>query len=206
MIFKSKLMTAILFSMAAISSHAAPFSNGVFNNTKINNSYLQLEIGSKEISPWEVTKGNVDLINTYWTNDQNEYSLDMIGADTTIGEISQTFDTEPNTKYEVSFRMSGNPDGGNSLKTLDVSMIGTSVDTLHYEYDTKQNKTVRNNMNWQSHSFEFVASESKATIIFKGNSSTGFQDAFGAAISRVEIKKVDGGTSKPEECCCKCCK
>ena len=69
--------------------------------------------------PWTVG-GSVDVIGGYWQAPAGTTgSVDLDGN--FPGSVSQTF-TAPAGTYLLSFALSGNPDGGSSLKQVEVSV------------------------------------------------------------------------------------
>jgi len=204
-IFKSKLMTAMLCSIITTSSQAAPFANGGFDDKSFSGEYLELKAGNEMLSPWKITKESIDIIGTHWKSDQGNQSLDLVGSsNSTLGEISQTFDTTPNKKYLVKFKMSGNPVGGEAVKVIDVSVKNSDIDLLHYEYNILENKTTKEDMKWREHSFTFTAQGTSATLVFTGSAKSGARTNFGPALDSVSVTEVKGNGSDCC-CCCKCC-
>jgi len=93
--------------------------------------FEQLNAGDISLDGWTVDSGSVDWIGTYWVAQDGSKSIDMSGTD--AGAISQTFATTIGNTYTVSFYLSGNPAGPPTVKTLDVSATGGTVD--HFTFD-----------------------------------------------------------------------
>ena len=161
---------------------AASFTNGSFETSSVTpGAFTTLTaVDSATLSPWTVTSGNIDLIGSYWNASNGTQSLDMNG--TTNGSISQQFDTTPGYTYVVKFDLSGNPDGGPTVKTMDVTAGGT---TSSYSYDTVANGTTRQNMNWKPQTFTFKASSNATALTF--TSTTGISSSFGPALDNVTV-------------------
>ena len=98
------------------------------------------------------------------------------------GGIEQTFSTTPNTSYTISFDMSGNPDGGPTIKTLSVLADGQSAD---FTYDITG--ITRGNMGYVNNTWTFTADDTSATLQFISlNSSANY----GPVIDNVSVNAV----------------
>jgi choice-of-anchor C domain-containing protein len=127
---------------------------------------------------WSIDSGSVDLINAYWTPASGAYSLDLNGNGP--GTISQSFATQVNQTYLVSFAMAGNPDGGSNK-----SIFATVTAPNTYTFDiTGVDKA---NMGWVTHTFTFVATSTSSTLSFVGNVDN---SAYGAALDDVSVTAV----------------
>jgi choice-of-anchor C domain-containing protein len=142
--------------------------------------FEQLNAGDTGPDGWTVDSGSVDWIGTYWPAQEGSMSIDMSGAD--AGAISQTFDTTIGNTYTVSFFLSGNPAGGPTLKTLDVSATGGTVN--HYTFDNTTSTLA--NMNWTAESYTFFATTSSTTLSFASTTA----GAFGPAIDNVTVAET----------------
>lgn len=207
MIFKSKLIAAMLFSVIAISSQAATFSNGGFDNVSTNQASEQYEAGSNIIAPWVITKGNIDIVGTYWTPQAGTTSIDLIGKGS-IGEISQTFDTVAGKEYLVEFYVSGNPWPAAKLdkEFLEVRVVSNDSVIVKNNYTAvKSTNTSKVTMNWEKKSFKFIANSTSTTILFTGTSTQQYANNSGPVLDSVSIVKV-GSEDEKCECSCECCK
>src|SRR5205823_13165115 len=54
------------------------------------NGFLSVDVDSKEIKGWVVTRGQIDYIGSYWQNADGKRSLDLHGSPG-FGGIKQTF-------------------------------------------------------------------------------------------------------------------
>lgn len=200
----NKYIVGLLLSVTALMSNSAPFSNGGFDDNPSSSDYLQLEIGSERIAPWQITKGNIELIGGYWQHDSGKNSIDLIGTSTNIGEISQTFDTEQGKRYKVKFSLSGNPYCSSpKIKYLDVRVLNSNIEPLIYAYDISEHKNSLSNMKWQQKEFTFVANEDSATIIFNGSHDPAMISNCGPALDSVSVTLMDE-SDECEECCKRC--
>ncbi len=59
---------------------------------------------------WCIGQGNIDLVESAWVPAEGRQSLDLNGD--APGSIFQDLLTVPGLRYDLSFRLSGNPDGG----------------------------------------------------------------------------------------------
>src|SRR5262249_55429807 len=88
------------------------------------NAFVTLQKGSTDIKGWEVTRGDIDHISTYWPAAEGNRSLDMNGIGP--GGIAQTFKTVKGRKYRVTFSMAANPDAAGEKKLV-VSAAGKTA-------------------------------------------------------------------------------
>ncbi len=189
---------AVVASVAlAGSALAAGFTNGSFESgTFVNggSGFETLAAGTANagaITGWTVTAGSVDWISTYWTAEDDSMSLDMNGSPpgSTVGSISQTFDTSPNSTYAVQFYLAGNPMCGPATKTLWVSATGTSAASYSF---TNTSATTTTNMGWVSEEYSFTATASSTTLVFAadpGNTSN-----CGPALDNVTVTLLTSAT------------
>ena len=179
MITRTALATLLALS-AASAAHAGPFVNGGFEqNSYSGNGFETLGAGDTSITGWTVGGAGIDLINTYWVPAEGSFSLDLSGLN--AGSISQTFDTTVGAGYSVTFDMAGNTDGGNAIKTMDVSAAG---DVGLYSFDTTGKSDT--NMGWTLETFFFIATSTSTTLSFtslEGN-------PYGPALDNVMVQDI----------------
>lgn len=166
---------------------ATSVSNGSFENGSNPGVFTTVSAGQTNITDWNVVSGTVDYIGTYWQASNGTRSIDMDGND--AGTISQTLATTPGATYTVTFDMSGNPDGGPVVKTMDVS-AGTTTQSFSFD-TTGISKTA---MGWVGKSFTFTTTSANTTLTF-ASTTPGF---YGAALDNVAITQTLPGTK--EEC------
>src|SRR5437879_8479614 len=109
-------MKRILSALCALGfagvAFAAPFQNGSFEIGAPSTCGAGdgLLAGSSAIPGWTISVGNVDWTTACnWTASEGTHSLDLVGGNTNIGGVAQTFDTVPGATYQVSFDLAGNP-------------------------------------------------------------------------------------------------
>ncbi len=120
----------------------APLSPGNFTTYTSGQSF----------GPWTVTSGSVDLIGNYWQAPTlGGGSVDLAGGD--AGAIRQDF-TAAMGRYQVSFLLSGNPDGGNSVKNMIASLSG--IDHA-FTFDTTASRRTAWVMCWKPSSSSAMA-------------------------------------------------
>ncbi|WP_348696938.1 choice-of-anchor C family protein [Duganella fentianensis] len=171
---------ALLTPMA----QAAGISNGGFESSNYSGQFDTVSAGGS-LGAWNVVSGSVDLINTYWTNSEGHYSLDLNG--TQAGSIQQAFATVVGQTYTVSFDVAGNANGGGNTKILSMG-AGSYVGALFIDTTGKSNT----NMGWTTKSFDFVANSSTSILSFSGFAGNG---AYGVALDNV---KVTAAVPEPE--------
>ena len=133
------------------------------------------------IGAWTVTGGSVDLINGYWSQPAaGSYSIDLDGN--SPGTISQNLNLGVGN-YVLTFALAGNPDGGDSVKSVDVSIDGI---TRSFTFDTAGQHT--NNMGWITESISFQSTAAAATTLSFTSQDAG--GPYGAAIGNVNLLAV----------------
>jgi choice-of-anchor C domain-containing protein len=150
----AKLFGAVAVLVAAL---AAPnvasagvnyVSDGDFSSPWGGGSFVTYGGGSW-IGPWLVTGASVDLIGGYWQSPTpGGGSVDLDGD--SPGGVSQWLDLTAGS-YRLSFYLSGNPDGGDPTKIVDVS-IGAINDPL-FTYTTGSNSHGDMKYIWETFSF-----------------------------------------------------
>ncbi len=169
----------VIIGLSSVSM-AAPFQNGSFEEGPANiNNFITLgAIDDTSLPGWTVSEGSIDLIGTYWVAADGDRSIDLNGGGP--GAISQEFDTEPGTVYQVLFDMAGNPAGsGPDLKVL---VVSADSETAEYEFDSAS--ATLDEMGWTEMRFVFQASGDLTTLEF---ASTSPDDPYGPALDNVRV-------------------
>jgi choice-of-anchor C domain-containing protein len=186
-----RLASAIVFLAAASPASAGVniLTNGSFElGTYPGGVFAELGAGATNITGWSIGGGGVDWIGSYWQPADGARSLDLNRL--SAGSVSQTFSTVVGQQYEVSFYLSGNPDGGPALKTIEVAVNG-NLQTFSYTTGTN----TRPNMLWAPASFTFFADGTTETLTFLSTTTgfsgnAGFPGAFGPALDNVAVSAV----------------
>ncbi len=101
----------------------------------------------KPMGGWTVYHGSVDLVHKYWsTPPGGGYSVDLDGN--SPGWLGQQVDFTHAGKYSISFYLSANPDGGQTPKSVEVS-IGDQTQ------DFTITPGVGHNLTWTKEYFQF---------------------------------------------------
>jgi choice-of-anchor C domain-containing protein len=165
-----------LMSAASQASAATTFTDGDFTTPSGGATFTTFNGGS--FGPWNVT-GSVDLIGGYWqAPTAGGGSVDLDGN--SPGAISQTFTAAPG-QYQLSFFLSGNPDGGAGVKTVDVSAGGSSQ---VFTFDTGSNS--RASMDYVQKTLDFISTGS-TTLTF---TSQDVNSPFGPVVGGVSVTAV----------------
>lgn len=174
------LLAALTLPVLALSAPAQAnlVSNGNFSSACP--SFCTYYAGDARIFDWTITSGSVDVDNTpTQAPPGGGYSVDLAGF--SQGAISTTFASIVGQAYRVTFAVSGNPDGGGSLKLGTVSAAGLSQD---FSYDTVLNHTTRQSMNYLSQSFAFIANDTLTTLAFSSRDTNPY---WGIMIGNVDV-------------------
>lgn len=173
-------LCGLLFSVASYGATVS-IENGSFEQPgTFTGTYQSLPAGSSVISGWTIGGAGVDLIGTYWSASDDDYSVDMNGANP--GSLSQNVENlQVGEEYQITFDMAGNPDNGPVAKQLLVS-IGTDSETFQFDTTGK----TRANMGWEQRIFTFVADNTMNVLSFTGIGA----GAWGAALDNISIVQI----------------
>jgi choice-of-anchor C domain-containing protein len=133
--------------------------------------FLILVAGSRQIVGWQVTKSTIDYKCGYFVTPAGTRSIDLDGTPGP-GAIAQTFVTIPGRRYEVSFYMSGNPEGNPYISSeYRVKVMGVRAANDHgvFYFDTTGH--TRDNMGWRHEVWSFTAVAETTTLEFLSLSS-----------------------------------
>jgi len=135
------------------------------------------------ISGWTIL-GEVDYYGTYWQPAEGLRSVELVGGPKSVpgwSGVWQTIATVPGWRHEVTFYLSGNPDGGPPIKSLVVEAAGQ---TGTFNFDTTLIARP-NSMGWVTRTWDFVAAGATTTLVFRTQDSD-----FGPAIDNVSVAAI----------------
>jgi choice-of-anchor C domain-containing protein len=175
-------LTILIFSTSPVQANV--IANPSFEIGTDPGSFTTVFAGNTNITNWTVNSGSVDYIGSYWQAADGNRSVDMDGN--SAGVMSQVINgLSLSSSYYVIFSMAGNPDGGPTIKTLQVDIGPYSgqftFDTTGYD---------KNNMGWVNKSFSFTPTASTQTLTFT-SLDAGY---YGAAIDNVRMVAPLPGT------------
>ena len=177
--------------LAAAAATAAPsmaanlIQNGGFDggSAGLNGGFSTRAVGSTFAGFWTVDTANIEWISGYWqSSDGDGYSVDLNG-NSGAGAVKQTVATTIGELYRLTFDLSKNPDGGSVPRDMFLEITG--VLQQPYAFSTPNTSA---NMNWAAQSFDFVATSTSTTVLFRGSASGGC--CFGPAIDNVALNAV----------------
>jgi len=150
---KVKLLVCFVLLLAGVmpSANAAIIFLDGFNHTSTPPIYTFVPNGGTINGVWTAGGAGVDWIGTYWTAFEGNGSLDM--SSTGAGSVSTTLPTVAGQIYDLTFYMSGNPDGGDTIKDLQVT-----VGNLNANYTFDITGISKTNMAWILKTGTFIAS------------------------------------------------
>jgi choice-of-anchor C domain-containing protein len=186
-------LLAFAFLVVSTAAAQAQLTNGSFSNNSCpapNDGVVKLARGITCISGWTIGDGTTDpgagivqLISTYW-QEPGGTSLSIALNGTSPGSISQTLNTQPGTTYTVTFALSGDPQGGNPVKTLLVTGPGAPANTSQvYTYDTSAAGNTLSIMEYLYQTFSFTATGTSSTITFASEVA----GSYGPVIGNISI-------------------
>ena len=167
---------------ATRSAHAAGTGlacNGSFETPVVAPPWQNFTAGHT-IGCWTVGAGNVDLLHSNTAADGVQYvDLDGTNAD---GEVHQSIATTAHAVYTISFKLSGNPAGAPTVKTVVVTFAAT---TKTFQFSTVG--VTANALKWQTIAFDAPAIASQTTLSIKSTDPANGHNSFGAFIDAVSI-------------------
>lgn len=177
----------VAVKLATLSSSAAVnlIFNGGFESSVITSRWLTLSAGSSTLTGWTISSGSIEILNnSYWQPSEGFQSVDTSGNSS--GKIQQTIVTVPGSTYRLTFDLAGNPDGGPTIKTLQVGLNSSAqiftFDTTGVSYD---------DMKWSARSWDFTATSSSTLLSFQNIGST----PYGTAIDNVSLVVIPEPTA-----------
>jgi hypothetical protein len=197
-------------------SRAAAFTNGSFEMGQANiNPFVTVNAtNTTAITGWTVYYGSIDYVGNYWQAANGDRSVDLNGN--APGGIAQQFDVTALNIYQLSFQLSGNPDGfGNTVgatgaMTLTVyACSGLFVNLFQmnqgapmncdsngatFSYDTTAQANTKANMKYVTESLKFTPSMPKETLFIV---STTQNSPYGPVIDNLVLTDL-GDSSLPE--------
>ena len=181
---------SIVAAVAAVAvpsgAMAAGFVNGSFETGTSPGLSSELGTGSTAITGWAVSSGSVDYIDGLWFASNGTRSIDLAGS--SLGALSQTFDTIAGQAYRVTFDLSKNPFGGSVPRQVLVSAGGSSQT---YGFSASNTST---NMQWAAQTFLFNASGISTTLTFAALND----GPYGPALDNVAVTTVGSVAAVPE--------
>lgn len=170
---------------AAPSMAANLIQNGGFDGGQagLNNGFSTPGVGVTFAGFWTVDTANIDWISGYWqSSDADGYSVDLNG-NSGAGAVKQTVATTIGDLYRLTFDLSKNTDGGTVPRDMFLEITGVAQQP--YAFSTPN---TRANMHWAAQSFDFIATSTSTTVLFRGSASGG--SFFGPAIDNVALNAV----------------
>jgi choice-of-anchor C domain-containing protein len=180
---KSLLRVAVVAaSIGPASAFAATnlVTDGNFNSPGCSGGFCTVNSPSTfDNGAWTVTGGSVDLIGSYWqAPPTGGGSVDLDGN--SPGGISQSLSLAAGS-YTLTFYLSGNPDGGSSTKTVDVT-VGNVSELLTFTTGSNSGTS----MNYVPESLTFWTS-GPTTLYFASADESG---PYGPVVGGVSVTAV----------------
>lgn len=177
---------ALLFiaGMAARPASAQIVTNGGFETPVLGSGFSTYGPGGEPAGfGWSILAGNLDHIDeSFWQGNPGQ-SIDMNG--TSPVTIAQTLSVVSGSTYQLTFSMAGNPDGGPTIKTLEVFWGGASQGTFTFDITGDS----RENMGWVTNQLTLVAPSNATELRFQ---SLTLNSSAGPALDSVSVVQVSG--------------
>ncbi|MCA9840614.1 MAG: choice-of-anchor C family protein [Cyanobacteria bacterium HKST-UBA03] len=152
--------------------------NGSFEAGPDPGSFTTFKQGEKSLHGWYIGKGSVDLVGSYFPSSDGQRSLDLDGSPG-AGRISQSVNTVPGHLYQLSFDLAANPEGPPTIKTMGVTVAGTS-----HKISKLGSKT------YTPYALQFVALDDRTTVSFESLNQPADSAKFGMLLDNVSVTDI----------------
>lgn len=182
--FQLRLVLGLM--ACTVLAFGVPIFSSDFSEAPVPNPVLGMEAG-EQFGPWIVGGGaqGVALIDRvrepYWQGPNgSEFSVDLSGVQS--GSITATINgLTPGAYYNVNFWLSGNPEGGQAIKTAQVT-FGSGVQTVDFDITGNNNA----NMGWVAQSLLFMADSDTVFLQF-ADATTDGANGYGSVIGLASV-------------------
>lgn len=196
---RSLLTSAVggaVIALAASQASASSFSDGNFSSPSGGGTFTTYFADGSgagaTFGPWTVTSGSIDLIGGYWQSPTvNGGSVDLDGD--SPGAISQSFTATPGA-YNLTFFLSGNPDGLPDTKSMTVALDGTPIAGNPYTYTLIPGVNTETNMLYLEFIVPVTLGAGPQSLSFSSND---INTPYGPAIGGVSFDAVGGISGTP---------
>jgi choice-of-anchor C domain-containing protein len=185
LIFGAKL-GAVLFALCGMTAgaRAVTLLDGSFETGAgtIPTGLYTTVAGGSSIGTWKVTGGGVEWVGTYWSAANGIASVDLDGN--SPGGIREPISgLTVGQEYAVTFDLSGNPDGGPTLKQVAVKVGSSPVSYFSYQLGLATHA----NMAYIPETLGFTATGATEVLSFASYKTPG---AYGPVIDNVSVSAV----------------
>jgi choice-of-anchor C domain-containing protein len=167
-------LTVSLFVPLGIAAPAKPPANLLVNGSFEEGpddigDFKSFDKGSDAIKGWKVTRGQIDIVGTFWVAAHGSRSVDLHGSPG-YGGIEQTFKTKKGTKYKVELQLAATPEAGD--RGIWIEAAGDRK-----KFEVNSGDGTREKLNWTKVTWEFTAISDETTLEIytteKGDDSRG---------------------------------
>ena len=180
------VLCGLVAGVVASAPDAATLRNGSFEvgPDLTHWEFIRISGGATSIDSWVVLGGTIDYLGPVLRPTAGNRSIDLDGNRQEAGGIAQTFATEAGREYAVTFDISGNVDGGETIKRARVEVADYSgvfsFDTAGMTWQT---------LSYQSVGFRFRAVSDLSTLSFVSLTSAAGR-GWGAFIDNVAVEAL----------------
>jgi choice-of-anchor C domain-containing protein len=154
--------------------------NGSFETPSVRSSTFDTYRGGQSFGGWTVESGSIDHISgNYWRASDGLQSVDLTGSPGNA-TIYQDLATVPQHTYQLTFDLSGNPEGAPIVKQIEIWWGETLLDSTIYDTTGNSNE----NMNWNSRTYMVTATATTTRLAFKSLTS----GSYGPVVDNVRVQ------------------
>jgi choice-of-anchor C domain-containing protein len=118
--------------------------------------YKSLDKGATDIKGWKVTRGQIDLIGTFFVSAHGSRCIDLHGSPG-YGGVEQTFKTKKGVKYKVELQLAATPEAGD--RGIWVAAAGDKK-----KFEVNSGDGTREKLKWEKVNWEFTATADETTL------------------------------------------
>ena len=157
-----------------------------FNDHGFARNSVTAVTSGNSFGAWNVVSGAVEVYAD-WHFSPSPLSNDILDLSASqSGAISQTINTIPGVEYELKFALSGNGEGGDTIKSVSVT-AANEAQIIDYEVDGLYWSA--SNLIWSHEGLRFVASSNATELRFESLEN----NSYGPLLADVEVRQVTPG-------------
>lgn len=123
-------------------------------------AYKAINVGSRELRGWVVTRGQIDWLGTHWQHAHGKRSLDLHGSPG-IGGVQQSFATKKGQRYRLTVYLAGNPQRNTGPVVKSIA-VRAAQEEATFNFDTSGR--TEQEMGWEPRTWDFVADAAETTL------------------------------------------
>lgn len=180
----SLMVVLVLLSPVTVAAPARPAANLITNGSfeegpEEIGTHKPIEKGSDAIKGWKVTRGQIDLVGTFFGAFEGKRTVDLHGSPG-YGGLEQVIKTKKGKRYLVELQLAATPGAGE--REIWVAAAGDRK-----KFAADPGESTREKLKWVKVSWEFAATDAETT--FEIYTSEKGDDCQGPIIDDVVVRE-----------------